>query len=457
MKRALKIFLSLMICFCLAAAIAESANGSLSREVNMTFGEGNSTSVGTFYFVTCENCSVLKEDHSSLPTLSEDYYAAAGDKLIAAFQPNAAIPKTKYFTQNYTSTPAVTFTQIGSTSQASFVMPASDITISALLADRKSITLDLTEKDTVEAPKEALSTLMEYYTEVQGLSSADPLSVDLNKDGENDISITADSSTPSVTRLAGSDKLTEDVTVTYDPDDHYYYAAYRTFTIKAFRTAPPADSTPPTGPAVGETIVVGGMKYKITGNTTASFLGLQKAKSRKTITIPASINAGDLTLKVTEIGSKALFKDTKVTMLNIGKNVKTIGANACAGCTKLKTVKGGGGVTAIKGAAFQSCKVLTSFPTMNKLQGIGESAFSKCVKLSQITLGSALKTIYANAFNGCKALKTITVKTTKLQSVKSGAFKGINKKAVFKCPKSKLSAYKKLFKRAGAPSTSQYK
>ena len=144
-------------------------------------------------------------------------------------------------------------------------------------------------------------------------------------------------------------------------------------------------------------------------------------------------------------------------MLNIGKNVKTIGANACAGCTKLKTVKGGGGVTAIKGAAFQSCKVLTSFPTMNKLQGIGESAFSKCVKLSQITLGSALKTIYANAFNGCKALKTITVKTTKLQSVKSGAFKGINKKAVFKCPKSKLSAYKKLFKRAGAPSTSQYK
>ena len=199
MKRALKIFLSLMICLCLAAAIAES--GSLSKEANMILGDRNST-IGGVYYITCENCSVQNEDHFPLPMQNQMYYAVAGETIITTFQPDTSIPETKYFTKSYTSTPTVTFTQIGSSSQASFIMPASDITVSAVLADRKTITLDLTEKDTVEAPIEALSTLLEYYTDELGLSYADPLSVDLNKDGANDISITVDSGTPSVVLAA---------------------------------------------------------------------------------------------------------------------------------------------------------------------------------------------------------------------------------------------------------------
>jgi len=96
---------------------------------------------------------------------------------------------------------------------------------------------------------------------------------------------------------------------------------------------------------------------------------------------------------------------------------------------------------------------------MAKLQTIGANAFKGCVKLAKFTLGAAVKSIGKNAFNGCKALKTITVKTTKLTSsnVKANAFKGINAKATFKCPKAKLKAYKTLFVKKGAPKTCKFK
>ncbi len=69
-----------------------------------------------------------------------------------------------------------------------------------------------------------------------------------------------------------------------------------------------------------------------------------------------------------------------------------------------------------------------------------------------------MKAIGKNAFNGCKALKTIEVKTTKLtdKNVGAAAFKGIYKKATFKCPKKKLKEYKKLFIKRGAPKSCRF-
>jgi hypothetical protein len=70
-----------------------------------------------------------------------------------------------------------------------------------------------------------------------------------------------------------------------------------------------------------------------------------------------------------------------------------------------------------------------------------------------------VKKIGKKAFYGCKKLKTITIKTTKLKksTIGSKAFKGIYKKAKFKCPKSKLKNYKKWLKKAGAPKKAKYK
>ena len=218
-------------------------------------------------------------------------------------------------------------------------------------------------------------------------------------------------------------------------------------------------------PAVGDTVVVDGLKYKITSSKAATFIGLEKAKSLSSVTIPASItlgakNAKDVSvLKVTAIGDKALTKDTKVVSVNIGKNVKTIGKAAFGGCTKLKTVKGGAAVTAIKDDAFSGCKALKNFPAMNKLQKIGANAFKGDKALATFTLAKTVTNIGKNAFNGCSGLKAIAVKTEKLtdKNVGAGAFKGINKKAVFKCPKKKLKEYAKLFVKKGAPKTSKFK
>ena len=179
-----------------------------------------------------------------------------------------------------------------------------------------------------------------------------------------------------------------------------------------------------------------------------------------TLIIPATVTATDGTVcQVTGIANSACKGMKNLTTVTIGKHVKSIGKNAFASCTKLKTVKTASGVITIKDGAFSGCKALKTFPALGKLQTIGANAFKGCVKLAKFTLGAAVKSIGKNAFNGCKALKTVTVKTTKLSNsnVKAGAFKGIYKKAAFKCPKAKLKEYKKLFVKKGAPKTCKFK
>ena len=174
--------------------------------------------------------------------------------------------------------------------------------------------------------------------------------------------------------------------------------------------------------------------YRLDKDGTVTFV--KPAKAKKTVAIPATVTVNGKKARVIAIGDKAFYKDAKLTTVTIGKYVKTVGKNAFYGCKKLKTVKGGASVTAIKAGAFRGC-----------------------VKLSAITLNRKVETVGGKAFYGCKKLKTVTVKTAKLtaSSVGAKAFKGIYAKATFKCPKKQLSAYKKLFRKKGAPKTAKYK
>ncbi len=82
-------------------------------------------------------------------------------------------------------------------------------------------------------------------------------------------------------------------------------------------------------------------KYKVTksGLTggTVSYVGTSK-KTKKKITIPATIWVDGITYKVTGIEKKALYQNKKVTEVTIGKNVGKIGKKAFYGCRKLKKV-----------------------------------------------------------------------------------------------------------------------
>ena len=186
---------------------------------------------------------------------------------------------------------------------------------------------------------------------------------------------------------------------------------------------------------------------------------MRPEKSEKTVIIPDSIRVNGKDIKVTSIWDNAFKNDKNLTTITIGANVTAIGKDTFASCTKLKTVKGGKYAAKIKDGAFSSCKALTKFPVMEKLQTIGMNAFKDCVKLKQFTIGKSVKEIGKSAFLNCKALKSITVKTSKLTAnkVKKDAFKGINAKAVFKCPKKKVKDYLKLFVKKGAPKSVKVK
>lgn len=224
---------------------------------------------------------------------------------------------------------------------------------------------------------------------------------------------------------------------------------------------PTSEPTASPGPQPTDdgTFTSGGLRYRITGKSTAAFAGPAKAPGKAVVTIPATVSHAKTTYRVTEIDAKALYHNTKLKTLTIGKNVKTVGKNAFESCTLLTAVKGGSGVVTIRDNAFSGCKALKTLPVMGSLQTLGAGAFKDCVKLTGVTLGTKVKSIGKNAFSGCAKLKTITIKTTKLtaKNVGANAFKGIYGKPTVICPKGKVKAYQKLLAKKGMPKKAVYK
>ena len=169
------------------------------------------------------------------------------------------------------------------------------------------------------------------------------------------------------------------------------------------------------------------------GETVAVYSG--EGVTEENVIIPETMGNASSEYKVTTIGG---FKNNKnIKTVTIAANVKTIDKEAFSGCSNLQTV-------IFKG---------------NNVNEIGAKAFYKCTKLKKIVIPASVNKIGKQAFYGCKNLKSITIKTTKLTNKKVGAkaFKGTNKKATFKVPKKKLSAYKKLLKSKGANKKAKFK
>ena len=92
-----------------------------------------------------------------------------------------------------------------------------------------------------------------------------------------------------------------------------------------------------------------------------------------------------------------------------------------------------------------------------KVTAVASNAFKGCKMLTKLTIGQNIVTIGKNAFYGCKKLNVVTFKTTTLKTVGANAFKGINAKAIIKCPKAKKAAYQKLLSKRGVPKTATFK
>ena len=155
---------------------------------------------------------------------------------------------------------------------------------------------------------------------------------------------------------------------------------------------------------------------------TVSYAGTTDKTAAK-ITIPATVEIDQVTYTVTAVAQKALYKNTKIKTVTIGKNVTVIGKSAFEGCKKLKSV---------------------TLP--ESLTQIGNRAFYNCVALTKIVIPSNVAKIGKQAFTNAKKLKNIVIKTTKLTAKNIGAkaFKGTAAKATVKVPKSKLKSYQKI-------------
>jgi sorbitol-specific phosphotransferase system component IIA len=92
----------------------------------------------------------------------------------------------------------------------------------------------------------------------------------------------------------------------------------------------------------GAKYTVGNYKYQITnastnGKGTVTLIATTK-KTLTSIVVGDTVKIGGKTYKVTAIGAKAFYNNTKITKVTIGKNVTTIGKSAFQSCKKLKTV-----------------------------------------------------------------------------------------------------------------------
>lgn len=88
---------------------------------------------------------------------------------------------------------------------------------------------------------------------------------------------------------------------------------------------------------------------------------------------------------------------------------------------------------------------------------IGSKAFSNCKNLKKVTIGTNVTKIGKQAFSGCGKLKNIKVNAKALKTVGAKAFKGIEKKAVIKVPKSKKKKYQKILAKKGQAKTVKIK
>lgn len=106
---------------------------------------------------------------------------------------------------------------------------------------------------------------------------------------------------------------------------------------------------------------------------------------------------------------------------------------------------------AFAGATFSEYDGNNNIVMGGSIKTIGSKAFAGTKVLKTITLGTSVEKIGSYAFANSRDLKVLKIKTTKLTSktLSKKTFAGITSKTTVKVPKSKLSAYKKLFRKCG--------
>lgn len=146
-------------------------------------------------------------------------------------------------------------------------------------------------------------------------------------------------------------------------------------------------------------------------------------------------NSSEVKKNYPKIGKKITVKGVKykVTKVSIKNKKYTV---SCIGGTSKNIIK----------LSVPNYVINSGFKF--KVTGIDKKAFYNYTKLKTVTIGKNVNKIGAQAFAKNSKLSKITIKTSELTKTNVGknVFAGINKQVNFVFPKSKINAYKKLFK-----------
>lgn len=180
----------------------------------------------------------------------------------------------------------------------------------------------------------------------------------------------------------------------------------------------------------------------------------------QTRTINAPLTEGTFTIKTLSVCYGKTDSDVQTFTYKVS-SLPEVGKTYTVGKYKYKVRKTGetGGTVGFAGMTKKTYKK-AFIPSKVKIKGysfnviaINHNALKKYKKLTKVTIGSNVIRIGRSAFYGDKKLKTIIVNSKKITKAYKAAFKGINKDAKIKVPKSKLKKYNKIFKNKGQAKT----
>lgn len=199
-------------------------------------------------------------------------------------------------------------------------------------------------------------------------------------------------------------------------------------------TVTPAAVTSGASYKVGDKFTSGNYQYKVVTVPEGSKAGsvkltslAEKAQSKTSLAVPASITKDGDKFAVTGIGTKAFTTSTAVKTVIIRQNVTFIGNRA-----------------------FQKVKTLQSVTIGENVTQIKNRAFAGCVALRTVTIPSNVKQIRARSFYNCKKLKSVVIESKKITTVNTAAFNKNKSSRYFVVPSGKKSLYKSLLTSSGA-------
>ena len=135
----------------------------------------------------------------------------------------------------------------------------------------------------------------------------------------------------------------------------------------------------------------------------------------------SKLTAIDIPNVVTSIEATAFYGCTALASIFLPEELQSIGIYAFYGCTTLSSVSLPASLTSLGTVAFAYCTSLTSITLPASLTSIDEYAFAKCTALSSVSLSEGLQSIGFGAFLNCASLTSITLPAS-LTSIDESAF-----------------------------------